>query len=87
MSTLCSGPQFFTASFQGANGTSGPVNISVPGTKVGDLLMAFSAPGLGTGAGPGAYFYATVQTDDTVWQTWGGDATAYTFKVVLMRFI
>ena len=86
MTMLCSGLQLLTANFQGADATSGPVNISVPGVKRGDVLLSYSSPSLGTYPGSG-YFYQTVQADDEIYQTAGGDQSSETFSVALMRFI
>lgn len=79
--------------FQGADSSGGAVNISVPGVKVGDVVLSIhnaSNPNVGE-QGPsntsvGLFLLQPVAVDDQIHQTGGFDRTATTFTAVLARF-
>lgn len=69
--------------FQGANGSGSPVNISVPGLKVGDSVVRIVDTG---GGDETSLCELVVSTDGYIKQTFTGDASTTSLIGFLMRF-
>lgn len=70
--------------FNGGNGQGpdGPGPVSVPGLKVGDVVLVIHH---GPGTNDTSFFYPYVGTDDTLISTQVTDFTAVTFTAIVAR--
>lgn len=69
-------------------GPSGSTPVSVPGLKVGDILVAaYYSNGVQAPAysGPGAEFECFITVDDEIQQVGPSDYTGFTIDVILIR--
>lgn len=68
----------------GQDCTGGPANISVPGLLPHDVVI-YTLANDGSFYGGSAYWSAIIGTADTLTQTYLGDLTAFTFKLLIFR--
>ena len=84
---------FIKTTFVGVDATGGPVNISVPGLKAGDIVIALYP--IANTAGPftsgdlsnSPPFSSNqpIQADDQFTQSVGADTSPVTFEIVVAR--
>lgn len=67
------------------SGNNGIGNISVPGVKAGDQILAIANDGALNSSNLASSFFSIVITDDEIRQIATNDFSSYTFSALLQR--
>jgi hypothetical protein len=76
----------FAVSFAGGNASSGPIALSVPEVKAGDLRVHLSRDGDPINEVTAGIFAIVVTTDGEITQS-HGDSTGANYTAVFLRFM